>query len=151
MFRHAALLALSFCTLPLIGQAGDQLYTATQEQLAVTKVIIAQENAWNRADLDGYLAHFKDAPDTQVLLAGPVRGIANVRAMFHLNFPNKESMGTMENSEVEVRELGENFALATGKYKLMRSKKGGGNTEGVFTEIFEKTPRGWRVIFNETT
>ena len=151
MRRFAALLAFTFCTLPVLAQAADQLYTATPQQLAVTKVIIAQENAWNRGDLDGYLAHYKEASDTQVMLAGPVRGIGNVRSSFHLNFPNKETMGTMENSEVEVRELGENFALATGKYKLMRSKKGGGNTEGTFTEVFEKTPGGWRVIFNETT
>ena len=150
MLRRAILLAISLSALPLPAQAPDQLYTATPSQLAVTKVILAQESAWNRGDLDGYLAHFKEAPDTLAMLPTPVRGMGNVRSAYHLNFPNKEAMGTLEDSEVEVRELGENFAVATGKYRLVRSKKGGGNAEGTFTEIFEKTPAGWRVIFSET-
>ena len=151
MFRTFALLALSFPALAALSQAGDQLYTATPEQLAVTKVVVAQENAWNRGDLDGYLAHFKESPETEVMLAGPVRGMANVRSAFHLNFPNKDAMGTLEDSEVKVRELGEGFALATGKYRILRTRKGGGNIEGTFIEVYEKTPGGWRVIFHEAT
>jgi ketosteroid isomerase-like protein len=60
-------------------------------------------------------------------------------------------MGKLENSEVEVRELGEKFALVTGKYHLSRSKKAGGDATGTFTEIFEKTAAGWQVIFSENT
>lgn len=151
MFRTVTLFALSLATFAASAQAGDQLYTATPEQLAVTKVVVAQENAWNRGDLDGYLAHFKESPETEVMLAGPVRGISNVRSAFHLNFPNKDSMGTLEDSEVKVRELGEGFALATGKYRITRARKAGGNIEGTFIEVYEKTPAGWRVIFHEAT
>lgn len=151
MLRIFTLIALSFGTLSVYAQAADQLYTASHEQLAVTKVIVAQENAWNRGDLDGYLAHFKESEDTEVMLAGPVRGMGNVRSAFRLNFPNKDAMGTLEDSEVKVRELGENFALATGKYRITRSRKGGGNIEGTFIEVFEKTPTGWRVVFHEAT
>ncbi|HEY4358063.1 MAG TPA: DUF4440 domain-containing protein [Acidobacteriaceae bacterium] len=142
---------LGLCTLPVLAQTPDQLYTATPQQLAITKVVLAQESAWNKGDLDGYISHYKDAPDTQAILAGPVRGLNNIRGAFHLNYPNKDSMGTLENSEVEVRALGENFGLATGKYRLARPRKSGGTVEGTFTEILEKTPDGWQVIFSETT
>ena len=60
-------------------------------------------------------------------------------------------MGTLEQTEVEVRPLGENFALATGKYHLTRAKKHGGDLEGLFTEILEKTKAGWQIIYSETT
>ena len=39
----------------------DTLYTATHEQLAVVKIVLAQESAWNRGDLDGFLSAFEDA------------------------------------------------------------------------------------------
>jgi len=155
MIRHRFVTLAGLCMMLLVAPARaqneDQLYTASKLQLDVTKVLLAQETAWNKGDLDGYLSHFKDAEDTRALLGAPVRGLQHIRDAFHNSFPNRESMGTLENSEVEVRALGENFALATGRYRLVRSKKGGGNLEGIFTEVMEKTPAGWQVIFSEST
>ena len=129
----------------------DQLYTATREQLDVTKALLHQEEAWNKGDLEAYVAFYKDAPDTVAMLATPVRGLEAIRSAFRVNFPNAAAMGTLEESSVEVRMMGENFGLATGKYHIVRGKKSGGDVEGVFTEIFEKTKEGWRVIFSQTT
>ncbi|MGI4830738.1 MAG: YybH family protein [Janthinobacterium lividum] len=133
------------------AQAEGQLYTASREQLDVTKVVLAQEAEWNKGDLDGYLFHFKDAKDTEAVLNGPVRGLDNIRAAYHSSFPSKEAMGTLEQREVTVRELGPDFALATGKYHLGRTKKNGGDAEGTFTEIFEKVGKSWQLIFSQAT
>ncbi len=133
------------------AQSTGQLYTASREQLDVTKIVIAQETAWNKGDLDSYLAHFKDAKDTEAVLNGPVRGLDNIRSAYHANFPNREAMGQLEQSEVDVRELGPDFALATGKYRLSRSRKSGGDAQGTFTEIFEKTANGWQLVFSQNT
>jgi ketosteroid isomerase-like protein len=154
------LLPLSALALPLVlvaaslaasAQTADQLYTASREQLDVTKVVLAQESQWNKGDLDGYLDHFKDAKDTEAVLNGPVRGLSNIRSAYHVNFPNREAMGQLEQSDVEVRELGPDFALATGRYRLNRAKHSGGDAEGTFTEIFQKTEKGWQLIFSETS
>lgn len=128
----------------------DQLYTASREQLDVTKVVLAQQKAWNDGNMDDYLKFFKDAPDTIAMLNVPVRGLEAIRNAFHTNFPNRAVMGGLEQSDVEVRELGESFALATGRYHLVRGKKDGGNLDGTFSEIMEKTPAGWRIIFSES-
>ncbi|HEX4154327.1 MAG TPA: DUF4440 domain-containing protein [Acidobacteriaceae bacterium] len=143
----------AFTALPArtIGQSPNPLFTATRQQLDVVKVILAQRDAWNKGDLNAYLSHYKNAPDTQAVLANLVRGFDNIRAAYRLNFPNKESMGTIEDSEVEVRALGDNFALATGNYHLTRSRKAGGDVQGTFTELFEKTPAGWQIIFSQST
>lgn len=147
----ALLVSLATLSGPTSAQTPNQLYTASREQLDVTKVVLAQEASWNKGDLDGYLAKFKDAQDTEAVLNGPVRGLGNIRAAYHTNFPNAETMGRLEQSEVEVRELGPDFALATGRYQLSRSKKGGGDAQGTFTEIFEKTADGWRLVFSQTS
>jgi ketosteroid isomerase-like protein len=149
----AALVLCSLCCAGLAarGQLKDGLYTATHQQLDVVKIVLAQEDAWNRGDLDGFLSRLKDDPETLAVLATRIKGVGNIRSAFRINFPNHESMGTIAYSDVEARELGEKFALATGKYHLERSKKGGGPADGTFTEIMEKTPQGWMIIFNETT
>ena len=146
-----ASLALSLSALPLHAQAPGQLYTASHQQLDVTKVLLAQEDAWNKGDLDAYLAFYKDAPDTQAILGTPTRGLANIRLAFRANFPNRDVMGTLQQDSVEVRALGDNFALATGNYHLTRPRKAGGDVDGTFIDIFEKTPTGWEIIFTETT
>lgn len=144
--------ALVFCAAACASaQNSDPLFTATRQQLDVVKIVLQQQDAWNKGDLDAYLSHYKDAQDTQAVLATLVRGIDNIRAAYKANFPNRDSMGAIEDSEVEVRALGDNFALATGKYHLSRSRKAGGEVSGTFTEVFEKTPAGWKIVFSEST
>ncbi|MDQ2924921.1 MAG: DUF4440 domain-containing protein [Acidobacteriota bacterium] len=152
----ATLFALLFCVATGFGMSGhsqtqDRLYTATHQQLEAVKIVLAQEAAWNKGDIDGFLSRFKDDPETQVMLGTSVRGLAAIRAAFHTNYPNHEAMGQIGYSDVEARALGENFALATGSYHLERSKKTGGPADGSFTEVMEKTAKGWEIIFSETT
>jgi uncharacterized protein (TIGR02246 family) len=147
----AALCAALFLPAYAISQNPDPLFTASRQQLDVVKIVLAQQNAWNKGDLDAYLSHYKDAPDTQAVLASLVRGIDNIRGAYKQNFPNKDSMGSIEDTDIEVRALGDNYALATGKYHLNRPKKNGGDVEGTFMELFEKTGAGWQIIFSQST
>ncbi len=147
----AALGAVCFGTVPAVSQNPDPLFTATRQQLDVVKIILAQQNAWNKGDLDGYLSHYRDAPDTQAVLANLVRGVDNIRAAYKQNFPNKDSMGSIEDTDIEVKALGDTYALATGKYHLNRPKKSGGAVEGTFMELFEKTQTGWQIIFSQSS
>jgi uncharacterized protein (TIGR02246 family) len=150
-YRIAALFFLALFGATAHAQDKDKLYTASHQQLEAVKIVVAQEAAWNRGDLEGFLSRYKDDPETQAVLGGSVKGLANIRSTFRLNYPNRESMGTIDYSAVEARELGENFAMATGKYHLERSKKAGGSAEGTFIEIMEKTDKGWQIIFSQTT
>ena len=133
------------------AQANGQLYTATRQQLDVTKVVLAQENAWNKGDLEAYLSFYKQSDEVEAILNGPIHGFPAIRKAFQTSFPSRSAMGLLEQSNVEVRELGPNFALALGHYKLNRARKDGGEAEGNFTEIFEKTEQGWRLVFSENT
>ena len=136
--QTAFLLCIALTDLRAQAQT-DPLFTASPQQLAAVKVL-----------LDAFLSHFKDAADTRALLGGDAEGIANVRSAFHINFPNREAMGTIEYTETQARALGATFTLVTAKYHLERTKKGGGNADGSLTEVLEKTDAGWQVIFSES-
>lgn len=153
--RVAPSILLAACALfavpPARAQSSDPLFTATRQQLDVVKIVLAQQEAWNKGDLDGYLSHYRNSPDTQAVLATLVRGMDNVRNAYRASFPNRDAMGAIEDTEVEVKPLGESFAIATGRYHLTRSRKAGGNVDGTFIEVFEKTDAGWQIVYSAST
>lgn len=148
MWRALCVLLLA---VPLAAQAPDELFTASKEQLDVVKTLLEQTAAWNKGDMAAYMKFYKDAPDTIAMLSGPVRGLDRIDAAFRANFPNTAAMGTLDESAVQVRTLGDDYALAIGHYKISRSHKAGGDIEGSFSDVMQKTADGWCIIFSETT
>jgi ketosteroid isomerase-like protein len=127
------------------------LKTASQLELDVIKVLLRQEAAWNRGDLDAYAEGYKNSPDTLFINNRVQRGYDSMLSEYHHNYPSKDSMGTLAFSDLEVHPLGDSFALCVGRFHLERTKKAGGNAEGLFSLVFEKTPNGWRIVVDHTT
>jgi uncharacterized protein (TIGR02246 family) len=152
----AAVLALTLLTsaLPpgnLHAQDSNPLHTASRQELDVIKVLLAQESAWNKGDLTSFASGYKDAPDTLFITHQVSRGFAGLLDEYKHDYPTRAAMGTLAFSELEVRTLDENFAVVIGKYHLDRNKKEGGNAEGIFSLVFEKTDKGWKIIIDHTT
>jgi len=129
----------------------DPLHTATRVELDVAKVVLAQEKAWNRGDLEGYAKGYKDSPETIFIGKQMLKGYAQIVAEYKRAYPTAASMGTLAFSEIEVHPLGESFAICTGKYHLERTKKEGGAVDGVFSMVLEKTEQGWKIVLDHTT
>ncbi|HWZ51650.1 MAG TPA: nuclear transport factor 2 family protein [Granulicella sp.] len=127
------------------------LKTASQLELDVIKVLLRQEAAWNRGDIDAYAEGYKNSPDTLFINNHVQRGYDSMLAEYHHNYPSKDSMGTLAFSDLEVHPLGDSFALCIGRFHLERAKKSGGNADGLFSLVFEKTPNGWRIVVDHTT
>ncbi len=149
-FLLAALVLLM--TAPCVrAQAPPPLHTATQQELDVVKVLLKQEAAWNRGDLDSFAQGYKDSPETLFITRQVSRGFAGMLQEYHLNYPTRAAMGTLGFSELEVHKLDDNFAVCIGKYHLERGKKDGGNADGIFSLVFEKTEKGWKIVVDHTT
>ena len=135
----------------LHAQQPNPLHTATRQELDVIKVLLAQENAWNKGDLASFASGYKDAPDTLFITRQVSRGYAGLVDAYKRDYPTRAAMGTLAFAELEVRPLDENFAVVIGKYHLDRNKKEGGNADGIFSLVFEKTDKGWKIIIDHTT
>jgi ketosteroid isomerase-like protein len=127
------------------------LTTASREQLDVVKVLLNQQTAWNHGDLDAFVETYKDAPDTLMVTHQISHGFAGLVEEYKHDYPTKAAMGTLTFSELEARPLDANFAIVVGKYHLERAKKEGGNAEGVFSVVLEKTDKGWKIVLDHTT
>ena len=133
------------------AQQPDPLHTASRQELNIIKVLVAQENAWNKGDLAGFASGYKDSPDTLFVTHQVFRGFNGLVDEYKRDYPNRAAMGTLTYSDMEVHPLDENFAVVIGHYHLERSKKDGGSVDGLFTLVFENTDNGWKIVIDHTT
>jgi len=128
----------------------SNLHTATRVELDVIKVLLAQEAAWNRGDIDGFAQAYKNSPDTIFMTHQVSHGYDGLLEEYKHDYPNKAAMGTLAFTDLEVHGLDEKFAVCIGKYQLDRSKKDGGHVEGFFSLVLEKTDKGWKIVDHTT-
>jgi ketosteroid isomerase-like protein len=123
----------------------------TSSTQAIRAVLDKQVVDWNRGDLDAFAAGYKNSPDILFIGSKISRGYAQMLDTYRKNYSTKEQMGTLNFSELEVQPLDERFATVTGHFHLERTAAGGGNSDGHFLLVFEKTPDGWKVVRDDTT
>jgi uncharacterized protein (TIGR02246 family) len=125
----------------------------------IRDVLHAQQEAWNRGDIDGFMNGYARA-ETTVFVSGDEvrRGWQTVRDRYLKKYSDRIKMGTLTFSDLEIEQLGPDSAVALGRWELKRatdlpSQGSGvaGNPHGRFTLIFRKTPDGWRIVHDHTS
>jgi uncharacterized protein (TIGR02246 family) len=118
---------------------------------AIRQVLEDQVAAWNRGDVESFMRGYKDSPDTTFIGKSVEHGYIPILERYKKAYSTKDAMGTLDFSEIAVRELGANYAVVTGKFHLARNAAGGGDARGIFSLIWEKTPEGWKIILDHTS
>jgi len=93
---------------------------------------------------------YEDSPQTVYLSStAVVRGYAAIRARYAGHYrPGR--MGTLSVSDLAVRALGSDYAVATARWHLARTKDAGGDVSGLFSLVLHRTGGGWRIITDHT-
>lgn len=119
------------------------------DRSAIRAVLTAQQEAWNRGDIDAFLKGYWHSPDLTFSGSnGIFRGWDAVMARYKKNYPSRSAMGALDFSQLEFRFLGPDAALVLGHWHLKREKDEIG---GVFTLVFQRFPEGWRIIHDHTS
>ena len=116
---------------------------------AVRGLLRDQTAAWNRGDVDGFLAGYRNS--SQTIFAGSqgiIRGWDQLRERYRTYYPDRRAMGTLTFSSVEVTFLCPDAALAVGNWHLDRDA---GRVGGVFSLVLRQLPEGWRIIADHTS
>jgi len=137
----------------LVGQparaADSPSATPAGAEAAIRAVLDAQVAAWNRGDVDAFMAGYWKSDATEFVGAtGVVRGWQAVLERYKKAYPDRQAMGTLTFSDLEVNLLCPTVALVTGHFHLQREKD---QPSGVFTLVFRKFPEGWRIISDHTS
>lgn len=117
----------------------------------IRSVLEAQQEAWNRGDVEGFMAGYQASSATTFVGATITRGYQQVLENYRRRYPSRESMGQLAFSELEVKLLGADYASVIGKWHLARTANAGGDVGGVFTLLFHKTNSGWKIILDHTS
>lgn len=125
--------------------------TLAQSQEAIRQVLVTQQAAWNRGDVVAFMQGYDDSPETTFIGTTIAHGYAMILDRYRKKYASHETMGHLEFTDLQVRMLGPNHAVVTGRYHLTRTQAGGGDAAGVFSLVFEKEPAGWKIILDHTS
>ena len=153
MWRNMLLAGLLIVTTLALSLSAQHSARRTQRHnnatAAIRTVLEAQAEAWNRGDIEGYMAGYWRSPET-VFISGDsiTRGWQTVLDRYRKNYNSREKMGTLTFSDLEIRPISNNTAVVLGRWHLKRTQD---EPHGRFTLIFRKTKQGWRIVHDHTS
>jgi ketosteroid isomerase-like protein len=121
------------------------------EAQAIRAVLDKQVVDWNRGDLESFATGYKNSPDILFMGSKISRGYTQMLDTYRNGYSTREKMGTLSFTALEVQPLDDYFATVTGNFHLERTAAGGGNADGYFLLVVEKTPAGWKIVRDATT
>jgi len=115
----------------------------------IRAVIEAQQEAWNRGDIDAFMNGYARAESTTFVSEDTVRrGWETVRARYKQKYSDRTKMGTLAFSELEINMLSNDSAVVLGRWQLQRAND---QPHGRFTLIFRRTKDGWKIVHDHTS
>lgn len=103
---------------------------------------------WNKADLDAFMALY-DTASTFMFSTGPV-GLGKMRANYEKGFfKDGKPVQQLRFEDLEVRPLGADHALLTGKFVLSGNNLS--DRKGIYTLVFVKRSSGWKILHDHSS
>lgn len=116
---------------------------------AIQKVMRDQAAAWNRGDLEGFMAGYWNSPELKFVSRDRVtKGWQQTLDNYRRNYATKELMGTLTFSDLDITVVSKDAAFVIGSWSLAREKD---NPKGKFTLLFRKFKEGWRVVADHSS
>lgn len=115
----------------------------------IRSVLHAQQDAWNRGDIDGFMDGYARSALTVFISEDTIRrGWQTVRDRYKEKYSSRTKMGTLTFSDLEITLLSSDSAVASGRWKLKRAND---QPHGRFTLILRRLPEGWRIVHDHTS
>jgi uncharacterized protein (TIGR02246 family) len=131
---------------PFVCAAAEQSPNSVSQ---IQSVLNAQQDAWNRGDIDAFMNGYARSASTVFVSEDEVgRGWETVRKRYQEKYSDRTKMGTLSFSEIEVTMLSPDAAVVLGGWRLKRAND---EPHGRFTLVFKRLPEGWRIVHDHTS
>ncbi len=120
------------------------------EKSAIEKVLRDQATAWNRGDLEVFMAGYWKSPELTFFSgAHEFKGWQAALDRYKSAYQSAgKEMGKLEFTNLRVEMLGAEAAFVRGEFHLTMSD--GKTPHGLFTLIFRKLPEGWKIVHDHS-
>ena len=117
----------------------------------VRAVWTSQVEAWNRGNLDGFMAGYWKSPDLVFFTNGAeTRGWQETFDRYRARYQAEgRAMGTLDFPQLDMSMLGADAALARGQWRLKMPD--GQELSGMTSVVFRKLPEGWRIVHDHSS
>lgn len=163
--RVALFIMILFLPAASLARTPAQNPSTASPSVAIQQVLENQVAAWNRGNLEEFMQGYWNSPDLVFTSGGNVRrGWQATLDQYKKNYSNRELMGTLSFSDLEIHLWGEppggdarqvNAAWVLGRWRLQREKD---EPHGIFTLIFRKFPPAkglhtpvWKIVHDHTS
>jgi ketosteroid isomerase-like protein len=141
------------CLVFLLPTRGDDnsANSTNAEQAAIRRVLDGQAEAWNRGDLEGFMAGYWRSPDLEFYSGDKITlGWDATLARYKKSYQGEgKDMGHLDFSDLQVHTNSSGVAWVSGHWHL--KMKDGSEKGGLFTLIFHKMADGWKIIHDHTS
>ena len=141
-------LTIIFCTsvAAIVSAVPTQSQNATAQ---IRSVLRAQQDAWNRGDIDGFMNGYGRSASTVFVSEDTIRrGWETVRERYKEKYSDRAKMGALTFSDLDITLLSPDAAVVLGRWSLKRAND---QPHGRFTLIFKRLPEGWRIVHDHTS
>jgi ketosteroid isomerase-like protein len=115
----------------------------------IRSLLEAQAAAWNRGDVPAFMeGYWKSSKTEFVSSSGVHRGWQAVLDRYRKAYPDRQTMGKLTFSELEITMLCSDAALILGHWELQRAHD---HPAGIFTLVMRRLPEGWRIVRDHTS
>jgi uncharacterized protein (TIGR02246 family) len=152
IIRQAAITAILMAIMPTVASA--QEFKAGFKS-AVEAVLEQQVQAWNRHDLEGFMAgYWNSSALTFFSGAKETDGWQATLERYRKTYQSEgHEMGQLGFDDLKVEPLGSDAAFVRGSWHLTLSNSTQPDKQphGKFTLIFRHFPEGWKIIHDHTS
>jgi len=122
-----------------------------QIKAAVRDVLVRQQDAWNRHDLEAFMSGYWNSPDLTFFSGANVTtGWQDTLERYRTRYQSEgHEMGQLQFSDLQIAPLASDAAFVRGAWKL--TMKDGKTPHGLFTLLFRKFPDGWKIVHDHTS
>ncbi|MDZ4679810.1 MAG: nuclear transport factor 2 family protein [Saprospiraceae bacterium] len=136
----------------LIGLLGLQTGHAQKENaaiIAIRNVMQAQETAWNKGDLEGFMEGYLHSDNLCFIGSkGLTYGWDATLANYKQGYPDRATMGMLTFTLIRVEKLSGKAAFVIGKWHL---KRDAGDLSGHFTLLWKKIKGKWLIVADHSS
>ena len=144
------LLAGMFVTELGLTACGQSTANNPQEDKAKIEAMLqAQDAAWNRGDIDGFMSYYDKSANLRFASGGTVtRGWRETLERYHRRYDSRGKMGQLTFTDLEITLLSPEYAQVFGRWELTRAHDRPG---GLFTLLLHKQDGGWKIVSDHTS
>jgi ketosteroid isomerase-like protein len=143
------ILSVFVVLLVICGYISSQNSVANDKS-AIENVLREQAAAWNRGDLEAFMAGYWKSPELTFFSgAHEFKGWQAALDRYKNSYQSAgKEMGKLEFTNLRVETLGPEAAFVRGEFHLTMSD--GKTPHGLFTLIFRKFPEGWKIVHDHS-